>query len=194
MTRAQLLGAGAALAAALLGLFQLTRTVTNPTATRACVAFAGAPPANLKTTRFYGVRISETAAGLLGFAPRGHEEYVAMEIQAVDDESPPAALMARLNMNADIVDEVEDRATPLFPSCQVAAVRADDPAYPARCACSTGTNCNWTPPLSDGGFGSSVAAPRNLTLPAGTWSGAGCKRKVCVELYGSPSMPAECVP
>jgi hypothetical protein len=194
MTKAQLLGAGAALAAALLGLFQLTRTVTNPTTTRACIAFDGAKPANLKTSRFYGLRISPAAQSLLNFSPTTDWEYIAAEIQSVDDATPPPALMARLDMNADIVDEYEDRVTPLFPDCQVFAVRSDDPSFPAKCACSTGPTCLWTPPLPGGGFGTSVAAPRNLTLPPGTWSGVGCKRKVCIELGGSTSMPAACIP
>ena len=193
MTRAQLLGAGAALAAALLGIFAATRTVNNPLPTRACIPFDGAPPANLKTTRFYGVRLSPQAQNLLGFSPTGEWEYVAMEIQAVENEDPPAALMARLNSHADLVDEVEDRAAPAFPSCEVAAIRSDDPAYPAKCACSTGSNCNWTPPII-GGLGPSEAAPKNLTLPPGTFSGAGCKKKICVELAGSNSMPAACIP
>lgn len=192
MTRAQILGAASVLATALLGLFLGTRTVNNPTATRACVTFDGAPPANLKTTRFYGVRLSPQAQGLLGFSPTDEWQYVAMEIQAVDDETPPAALLARLNMHADLVDEVEDRAAPLFPTCQVAAVRSDDVAYPAKCACSTGPTCLWTPPLPDGGFGPAEEAPRNLTLSPGTFSGAGCKKKICVELGGTSSMPAEC--
>ena len=60
------------------------------------------------------------------------------------------------------------------------------------CACSTGSSCNWTPPLIGGGFGASTPAPKNLTLPAGTWSGAGCSLKTCVEMYGSDSMPNVC--
>lgn len=191
MTRSQLLGAGAALAAALLGIFAATRTVNNPTSTRACIPFDGAKPANLRTTRFYGVRLSPQAQALLGFSPTGEWEYVAMEIQSVPDENPPEALMRRLNSHADLVDEVEDRAVPAFPACEVAAVRSDDPAYPAKCACSTGANCNWTPPII-GGLGPSEPAPKNLTLPPGTWSGAGCRKKNCIELAGSPSMPAAC--
>jgi hypothetical protein len=44
-------------------------------------------------------------------------------------------------------------------------------------ACSTGANCNWTPPLQGGGVGASTAAPLGVTLPAGLWSGAGCRLK-----------------
>lgn len=182
MTRAQLLGAAAAVAAALTGLFIGTRTVTNPTATRACIPFDGAPPPNLRTTRFYSVRLSPQAQALLGFSPTGDWEYVAMEVQAQEDESPNASLLARLAHHADVVGEVENRATPAFPPCQVAAVRSDDVAYPSPCACSTGSACNWTPPLAGGGFGASVAAPKNLTLPPGTWTGAGCRKKSCIVL------------
>lgn len=194
MTRAQVLGAAAVVAAALLGIYQGVRTVTNPQPTRACVPFDGVKPANLKTTRFYSVRLSPVAQNLLGFPPTGEWEYVALEVQAPEDENPSATLLARLDNHDDVVGEIENRATPAFPSCQVAAVRSDDPLYPSPCACSTGANCNWTPPLAGGGFGASVAAPKGLTLPPGTWTGAGCKRKTCVELGGSSSMPAACLP
>ena len=60
------------------------------------------------------------------------------------------------------------------------------------CACSTGASCNWTPPLQGGGFGASTPAPKNMTIPAGLWTGAGCSLKTCVELYGSDSMPKVC--
>lgn len=60
------------------------------------------------------------------------------------------------------------------------------------CACSTGASCNWTPPLQGGGFGAAVAAPKNMTLPAGTWAGTGCSLKPCVEMYGFDSMPRAC--
>jgi len=61
------------------------------------------------------------------------------------------------------------------------------------CACrqATGT-CNWTPPLIGGGVGAAVAAPFGMTIPAGLWTGAGCRLKSCVELYGFESYPPEC--
>jgi hypothetical protein len=60
------------------------------------------------------------------------------------------------------------------------------------CACRGTGTCTWTPPLVGGGFGSAVSAPKNFTIPAGLWAGAGCSLKTCVELYGSDSMPAVC--
>jgi hypothetical protein len=60
------------------------------------------------------------------------------------------------------------------------------------CACRGAGTCNWTPPLVGGGFGASTPAPKSMTIPAGLWSGAGCSLKVCVEVYGSDSMPNVC--
>jgi hypothetical protein len=60
------------------------------------------------------------------------------------------------------------------------------------CACRGTGTCNWTPPLQGGGFGAATPAPKNMTIPAGLWSGAGCSLKPCVELYGSDSMPNVC--
>jgi hypothetical protein len=60
------------------------------------------------------------------------------------------------------------------------------------CACRGTGTCNWTPPLVGGGFGAATAAPKNFTIPAGLWSGAGCSLKTCVEMYGSDSMPVAC--
>jgi hypothetical protein len=76
--------------------------------------------------------------------------------------------------------EVEVRAAPVWPACQIAIVREGYAAMPARCACSTGPSCLWTPPLVTGGYGAAVAAPTKMTLPPGLWSGAACVPKPCV--------------
>jgi hypothetical protein len=60
------------------------------------------------------------------------------------------------------------------------------------CACRGAGVCTWTPPLVGGGFGAAVSAPKNFTIPAGLWSGAGCSLKPCVEMFGSDSMPNAC--
>jgi hypothetical protein len=60
------------------------------------------------------------------------------------------------------------------------------------CACRGAGVCNWTPPLVGGGFGAATPAPKDFTIPAGLWSGAGCSLKTCVEMYGSDSMPLAC--
>jgi hypothetical protein len=60
------------------------------------------------------------------------------------------------------------------------------------CACRGAGACTWTPPLIGGGYGAAVSAPKNFTIPAGLWAGAGCQLKTCVELYGSDSMPLAC--
>lgn len=44
-----------------------------------------------------------------------------------------------------------------------------------ECACSTGTSCTLT---ADGGV-----APQGVTLPAGSWTGAGCRQKSCGVLF-----------
>lgn len=51
-----------------------------------------------------------------------------------------------------------------------------------RCACSTGADC----------FVGGQDAGTGYTLPAGSWAGAGCRRKVCVEVSGVSSWPSEC--
>jgi hypothetical protein len=60
------------------------------------------------------------------------------------------------------------------------------------CACRGAGVCTWTPPQLNGTLGAAVSAPKNFTIPAGLWSGAGCSLKVCVEVYGSDSMPNAC--
>lgn len=56
------------------------------------------------------------------------------------------------------------------------------PDAPFACACSTGADCTWRD--SD--------APLGLTFGPGTWSGAGCHRKVCLEFAGISSWPSAC--
>jgi hypothetical protein len=55
---------------------------------------------------------------------------------------------------------------------------------PFDCACAKDSTCRNT---SDGGV-----APTGVTLSPGTWTGAGCQPKACVELYGVSSWPAGC--
>lgn len=55
------------------------------------------------------------------------------------------------------------------------------------CACSTGNACSAV--TTDGG---TAVAATGATLAAGSWSGAGCFSKVCIELAGFDSWPAEC--
>lgn len=60
-----------------------------------------------------------------------------------------------------------------------------------KCACSSGDTCTWQQPLPDGGSLSRTAPP-GVTLEAGTWTGAGCVSKPCVEWAGTSSWPAAC--
>lgn len=66
------------------------------------------------------------------------------------------------------------------------------PSAPWACACSSGASCQWRPPLYPSGLGDLAPAPLGVTLPAGSWSGAGCVRKSCVELAGVSSWSASC--
>ncbi len=73
-----------------------------------------------------------------------------------------------------------------LPSTLAAEGEADEPW---DCACSTGVSCTQT---SDGTSDGGVAVTGS-TLAAGTWSGAGCARKQCVEYAGRPgAWPASC--
>ena len=60
---------------------------------------------------------------------------------------------------------------------------------PFPCACSTGADCEAL--AIDGGW---VTAPAGVTLPEGAWRGAGCWKKVCVEIAGYSSWPLEHCP
>lgn len=62
------------------------------------------------------------------------------------------------------------------------AVETDFP-----CACNSGSNCT----VLDGS-GKSVAAPLGITMNAGTFSGAGCIPKACIEVTGTTSWPKTC--
>ena len=58
------------------------------------------------------------------------------------------------------------------------------------CACAVDATCTGT--YSDGGTG---PAPLGVTLPTGSWSGAGCQAKPCVALFldgGDGTWPASC--
>ena len=60
------------------------------------------------------------------------------------------------------------------------------------CACSSGADCDWTAPAGRGQAPVTGPAPIGKHLGAGTWNGAGCIRKPCRELSGSPTHPAGC--
>lgn len=65
------------------------------------------------------------------------------------------------------------------------------PDAPWLCACSSGTDCLWTSvdvwgtPLTDN-------APLGRTMTDGTWAGAGCVSKPCVDMLGDSSWPTSC--
>lgn len=67
-----------------------------------------------------------------------------------------------------------------------------NPDAPWACACSSGSGCQWRPPLYPSGLGDLTSAPLGVTLASGSWSGAGCIRKPCQELAGVSSWPGAC--
>lgn len=177
------------------------RTITYPAgANMACVGFAGGvKPAGTNTIRVGIALLSKQTQIALGATPLKDAEgndrewvYGAMEIQSVavpaGDGLPALPNWLRILET----DEVTKRASPAFANCEIAIVREGFTPSIWRCGCSSGSNCNWTPPLQGGGFGPSVAAPKNLTLPAGTFTGTGCVPKVCVEWAEATSMPLAC--
>lgn len=169
----------------------------NAAKTRLCVSpYAGTLAAGSQTVRFGAIVLSPAAQRNLGFALPAYattwddvkDAYAAMEIQA-----PPSTSITfdvqTLIANVDVLwNELELRATPLLPSCEVAIARADDASFSSvvRCACSTGANC------TVGG----AAAPVGRTLDPGTFTGTGCAPKPCVTRFDGfgvdGSWPASC--
>ncbi|MFN7130708.1 MAG: hypothetical protein ACK4N5_01415 [Myxococcales bacterium] len=137
----------------------------------------------------YTVRGSAAAFGALGMRlPDGGviaDTYAVARVCVVaaeDAVEPGPPLPAGI----DVVDVAEPQ--PCAPGAPALEVwRADHPAAPWDCACSTGAGC-WTP-AADGG---TAAAPLGVTLPPGTFTGDGCRPKPCVELAGASSWPAAC--
>lgn len=193
MTNAQKIGALAALIAAAAGVYLGTRTVTNPTGTRACIAFAGTKPSNLKVTRAV-VGLSPEAQTTLGLTPVTGWAYAGVEVQAQADadalDAINGAVKNRILGHIEVVPEAAwDRTAQgaVAPACQVLVVRQDDPAIDTaqvfQCGCSTGSNCTWN----------GSPGPKAVTFDAGTFSGTGCRRKPCIELMGQgDTMPAAC--
>jgi hypothetical protein len=190
---------GAVLALTRAGEQIASRTVTYPSgAHMACVAPESAIPGAAVTLRIGVALLSRQTQVALGAAPlldgEGAERewvYGALEVQAAPDAGlglPPLPSWIRILETG----EVEKRAGPLFPACEVAIVREGYLPSPWRCACRGAGACTWTPPLVGGGFGAAVSLPKALTAPPGTWAGAGCVPKVCVEYAASTSMPAAC--
>lgn len=173
------------------------RSITYPSgAHMACVG--GTIPGNAVTIRVGVALLSAQLQTALGATPlldgQGQPRpwvYGALEIQAAPvagEGLPPLPPWIRILDR----DEVEVRASPVFPTCQIAIVREGFTPMPWRCACRGAGACTWTPPLPDGGFGAAVTLPKNMTAPPGTWTGAGCVRKPCVQWFGDESMPEVC--
>lgn len=157
-----------------------TRSITSPQLNLACVAPAVSIPGNAVTIRVGVVLLSQGAQRAL-FGDGDGDVYAAMEIQAAPSSSPIVRPPEAIDYLEDT--EIEKRALPLFPTCEIAIARQGFATMPWRCACvEVPATCTWTRGVP----------PKNLTLAAGTWSGIGCRRKPCVARYGTKSMPAEC--
>jgi hypothetical protein len=124
-----------------------------------------------------------------------YNRYVVMQVCGAPVASPTYDMPRWLS---DLVDTCSTTTYPSTAGMQkmIIAHRTDPAAQSVAtgfsAACSTGANCNWTPPLVGGGVGPSVPAPKGVTLPAGSWSGTGCRLKTQTELYGFSSWPPEC--
>ena len=175
------------------------RTITYPFPESACVGFPGGiKPAGTVTIRVGVALLSEGTQVALGAEPLKDGEgkprpwvYGAMEIQAVPspgDGLPPLPSWVRILET----DEVSKQGVAYQPQCEILLVREGFTPSVWRCACRGVGTCNWTPPLQGGGFGAATSLPKALTAPPGTWSGAGCVQKSCVEWSGVSSMPAAC--
>lgn len=175
-------------AAAWLRVQGNTPTVVNGTQLR----FAGTVPAGTPCARC-SVYLDDADVVALGLNPSApiltgpSNRYAVLQIcgpavpLATREYAPPRWL-------TDLIDTCSKTLITAAATWPVAIVahRTDATAQTVStgfaCACSTGSNC------TVGG----KAAPRGTTLQAGTWSGAGCRLKSCVELYGFASYPSEC--
>jgi hypothetical protein len=175
------------------------RTITSSAAHQACVSGPnGWTNAGTVTIRVGVVLLSAGLQTALGAVPLKDAQnndrpwvYGAMEIQAVPQAGTGLPALPPWMRILD-TDEVEVRVSPVWPTCQVAFIREGFANPPWRCACRGVGICNWTPPLIGGGFGASVPLPKDMTAPSGSWSGAGCVAKTCVQWAGDESMPEVC--
>jgi hypothetical protein len=199
MNKAIRIGIVAALAAAVFAVRSGTVTPTT-SGYAACVPFPAGfvDDGGLKTVRVDSALFPRATLVGLGFTvPAGVDEaYGGMEIQgypALDAQGNPD-LAQLVDWPAGVVEVQDDatvtlRASPAAPSCQI-AIRLQGAASAQsvfKCACASDATCLWT-----GVDGGPNPGPKGLTFQPGTFSGAGCIRKPCVELAGHPSMPAAC--
>lgn len=189
-TRAEGIGALNTLYAAVMEARAGQRTVTrNAARTRICIAPAGTLPAGTVTVRASAALLSAAVQNLLGFTGTATEDaYVAIEVQAVPSLAPTFDRMV-LDRHLELLRdasgdlEVEVRPAPVNAACEVGIVRSDDATWGTlvRCACRVDATCLYD---ADGaGPGVASAAPVGMTLPPGSWSGAGCKAKPCVARF-----------
>lgn len=189
MTPAQRLAALATFIIATAGVYLGTRSITNPASTRACIAFKGAKPADLKVTRAV-IAMSPESQSVLGMAPVTGWTYAGVEVQSVDGTDMPD-YADKIMGHIEVMPEAAwDRTAQgaVAPNCQVFIVRQDDPAvqtaaaFQCGCAATVGT-CSWS-----GG-----PTVKGITFDPGTFSGAGCRVKPCLGLLGqSTTFPADC--
>ena len=164
------------------------------------VTFGGTVPATTPCIRcsIYLDDQNVTFLGLNPVAPLltgAHNRYVVMQVCGAAVASPTYDMPRWLS---DLVDTCSKTTYPSTAGMQkmIIAHRTDPAAQNVAsgfaCACSTGASCNWTPPLIGGGVGAATAAPLGTTLPAGLWSGTGCRLMTCTGLFGFAPYPPEC--
>lgn len=197
--------------------------VRNASNTRACITRNSGVPGGTTTVRFGVIIMSPRLQFELGMAlpagtptvdpGDGHtlslaerwtiagDRYGAMEIQAVPS-STITFNRQRVTENVDVIrEEVEVRAAPLLPTCEIAIARRDAPeintASLYRCACSaTPATCTWARRNADGTTTNVTPAPTGITFSPGGFSGAGCRLKSCVARFDGfgvdNTWPEEC--
>ena len=95
------------------------------------------------------------------------------------------------------VDTKEAPTPKAMPMPERRKASADDVAYAtakdvsAACACATGPSCAWWR-ATPRGQREVVQAPQGVTLAPGTWRGADCLPKPCVERGAQSTWPKAC--
>lgn len=180
LTTAQRNAAGVALVAAIAGVAYGVRTIVRSGWTGSChqrveIAWSdGGVPANVKCMESSGLGSGQPMQ-VLGLCPG----YSHCRICFDDSADGGGAALPDGIVPVDVTEaEVAFDGGP-----QVRCVGQGEPEVP--CACSTGSNCE-----AQIGTADWAAAPIGETLHQ--WRGTGCHTKVCGELLGTSSWPAEC--
>lgn len=162
-------------------------------ATHVSIAWPGEVPAGAvcKTSEIVG---PSSSWALLGLCPDGRRAVARICGVAAEVADDSATLPAGVSVISDPTDE----AVPYVsgPQLEVWDDRHPDAANLYRCACSTGSNCEWLTASEPGGTETWQSAPKAITIYPDRFRGSGCVRKPCYETstreYPGSSMPPAC--